>query len=195
MIRQKNKGSPQTKPSLSKIDWESREVWLGQPIRKTPSCLWWWMWILCINQPGCPGILSNLILDFCEDVSQRDQYLNLWAIKQSLLPDAVGLSNQLKTWKGQKAGLQQVKGDFLCWAAFSQDTERFAGLFCFVLFCFTVMGFKRKLWLFLGLRPASFGLEFTPPALLGLWLWVFRPWASRSISCRIYIRASLVAQW
>ena len=115
MIRQKNTGSPQTKPSLSKIDWESREVWLGQPIRKTPSCLWWWMWILCINQPGCPGILSNLILDFCEDVSQRDQYLNLWAVKQSLLPDAVGLSNQLKTWKEQKAGLQQVKGDFLCW--------------------------------------------------------------------------------
>ena len=40
----------------------------------------------------------------------------------------------------------------------------------FVLFCFAVMGFKLKLWLFLGLEPASFGLEFTPSALLGLWL-------------------------
>ena len=43
-------------------------------------------------------------------------------------------------------------------------------LVCFVLFYLTVMGFKWKLWLFLGLEPASFGLEFTPLALLGLWL-------------------------
>ena len=41
------------------------------------------------------------------------------------------------------------------------------------------MGFKRKLWLFLGLRPASFGLEFTPPALLGLWL--------QSLSVKVHI--------
>ena len=148
IIRQKNKGSPQTRPSLSKIDWESREVWLGQPVRKKPYCLWWWMWISCINQPGCPGILSNLILDFCEDISQRDQHLNLWAVKQSLLPDAAGLSNQLKTWKEQKAGLQQVKGDFLLLGCLQPEPWAFclSVLFCFILLSWDLNGNSGSSW-------------------------------------------------
>lgn len=158
IIRQKNKGSPQTRPSLSKIDWESREVWLGQPVRKKPYCLWWWMWISCINQPGCPGILSNLILDFCEDISQRDQHLNLWAVKQSLLPDAAGLSNQLKTWKEQKAGLQQVKGDFLLLGCLQPEPWAFclSVLFCFILLSWDLNGNSGSSWV---LSLPAFRLE------------------------------------